>query len=69
MPASATGTPTTNFGFATLNTSVDAPNGTGINNIIIDIDSKLDVVRDAQDAAIAAIAADAVDIGLVIALG
>lgn len=69
MAASATGTPTANYGFATLNTSVDAPNGTGINNIITSIDTAMKTKNDSQDAAITAATADAVDIGLVIALG
>lgn len=41
MAASATGTPSTNFSFPKLNTSVDAPDGTGINSIVDDMDSKL----------------------------
>jgi hypothetical protein len=41
MPANASGTPTTNYGFYTLNPSVDAPNGTGLNTIITSIDTEL----------------------------
>lgn len=68
MPASASGTPTTNYGFYTLSTSVDAPNGTGINLIIQSIDTAMKTKNDSQDAAIAAAAAAGVSIGLLIAL-
>lgn len=44
MAVSATGTPTTNYSFPTLNVNVDAPDGVGINNIITDIDTKLKTV-------------------------
>jgi hypothetical protein len=55
MPANASGTPTTNYGFYTLNPSVDAPNGTGLNTIITSIDTAMKTKNDSQDAAIAAI--------------
>jgi len=68
MAGSATGTPTTNYAFPTLQTDVDAPNGTGINNIITDIDDKLLTELDAIDTTIAALPLGA-SLALVIAMG
>jgi len=65
MPANASGTPTTNYGFYTLNTSVDSPNGTGLNTIITSIDTAMKTKNDAQDVLIAA----ATSLAIVIALG
>lgn len=48
MAVDATGTPTTNFSFPTYNTAVDNPSGDGLNNIIADIDSKLQTELDAK---------------------
>ena len=41
MPTDATGTPTSNFSFPTINTANDAPSGLGENSIITDVDTKL----------------------------
>ena len=65
MPANASGTPTTNYGFYTLNTSVDAPNGTGLNLIITSIDTNMKTALDAINVTVAA----KPTVGLIIALG
>lgn len=65
MATDATGTPTTNYGFPTLNTSVDAPSGLGINAMMTDIDTKLKTQLDAVNTTVAA----KPGIGIVIAMG
>jgi hypothetical protein len=48
MSANATGTPTPNFSIPKFNTASDAPNGTGVNEMMDSIDTALDGVRDAS---------------------
>jgi len=58
MATDATGTPTTNYGFPKVNTSVDAPSGLVVNEL-----------ADAVDTALHTVDLKKAGIGIVIAMG